>query len=196
MSELKSNSDRSRRKAGEKKQLSPVVNGQVIKKKKSEARKFVDMFVAEDKETMKSFIFEDVIIPAAKKIISDIVDAILYGESGGSNKSRRPGSRISYNSISDDRRERRNYASVRGPGYDYGNIIVPNKGSAEEVLDQLDAIIEQYGTASVADLYDLVGVTPEHTDYNYGWMNISTAKSIRLRDGQYTIQMPKAKPLT
>lgn len=196
MTELKSNSNKSRRADAEKKQLSPVVNGKIVRKKKSEVRKFVDMFVAEDKETMKSFIFEDVIVPAGKKIISDIVDAILYGESGGGSKSRRPGSRISYNSITDDRRERRNYASVRGPGYDYGDVVVPNRGAAEELLDQLDAVIDQYGTASVADMYDLLGVTHNYTDNNYGWTNIATAQPVRLRDGQYTIKMPKAMPLT
>lgn len=192
MTELKSNSNKSRRADAEKKQLSPVVNGKIVRKKKS----FVDMFVAEDKETMKSFIFEDVIVPAGKKIISDIVDAILYGESGGGGKSRRPGSRISYNSITDDRRERRNYASVREPGYDYGDVVVPNRGAAEELLDQLDAVIDQYGTASVADMYDLLGVTHNYTDNNYGWTNIATAQPVRLRDGQYTIKMPKAMPLT
>lgn len=196
MSELKSNSNKSRKAAADKK-IEPVTKGRVVKKKKNEIQKFADLFFAEDKDSIKSFIFRELFIPECKKIISDIVDALLYGATEKRSRERRPGSRIAYNSIvDDDYRGRRNYAAVRGPGYDYGDIILDSRGDAEMLLTQLDAIIEQYGTASVADLYDLMGTTHSYTDNDYGWSNIATSEAVRLRDGTYTIKLPKAKPLT
>jgi hypothetical protein len=47
---------------------------------------------------------------------------------------------------------------------------------------------------SVADLYDLVGVTGNYTDNKYGWTDIRSASVIRVRDG-YMLKLPKALPL-
>ena len=196
MSELRSNSNKSRKAAADKK-IEPVANGKVIKRKKNEIQKFADLFFAEDKDSIKSFIFRELFIPECKKIISDIVDALLYGASEKRSREKRPGSRIAYNSIvDDDYRGRRNYAAVKTQGYDYGDIILNSRGEAEMLMTQLEAIIEQYDFASVADLYDLMGVTHSYTDNDYGWYSIATAEAVRLRDNTYTIKLPKAKPLT
>ena len=58
----------------------------------------------------------------------------------------------------------------------------------------MDEIMEEYHIVRVADLYDLVGVTGDYTDNNYGWTNIRNAKIVRVRDG-YKIDMPRALPL-
>ena len=57
-----------------------------------------------------------------------------------------------------------------------------------------DEIMEEYETVRVADLYDLVGITGNYTDNNYGWTNIKNAQVVRVRDG-YKIKMPRAIPL-
>ena len=52
-------------------------------KKKGEMKKFTDIFISEDVGSVKSYILMDVLVPAIKKAISDIVtngiDMILYG---------------------------------------------------------------------------------------------------------------------
>jgi hypothetical protein len=58
----------------------------------------------------------------------------------------------------------------------------------------MDEMLESYPCVRVADLYDLVGITGEHTDNKYGWTNISNAKVERDRDG-YRIVMPRAMPI-
>ena len=58
----------------------------------------------------------------------------------------------------------------------------------------MDEIIDMYGRVSVADLYDLVGITGNYTDNNYGWTNLASAEPIRVRDG-YVIKLPKAMPI-
>ena len=74
------------------------------------------------------------------------------------------------------------------------DIIIENRGEAEDVLSRMDELIDQYGLVSVADLYDLVGINGNYTDNKYGWFNIRTASVVRVRDG-YMIKLPKAVPL-
>ena len=59
----------------------------------------------------------------------------------------------------------------------------------------MEALIDQYGVASVGDLYDLANVsTTNYTVNKYGWTNIRSAQVIRSRDG-YLLKMPKAMPI-
>lgn len=173
-----------------------VVNGVVKKKKKSEIRKFTDVFVSEDVHNVKSYIWMDVLVPAMKKAIADVVtngiDMLLYGETGRTKRST-PSSKVSYGSYYKREDDRRNYDSGRSR-YSYDDIVLESRGEAEEVLSQMDAIMEEYGMVRVADLYDLVGITGEHTDNKYGWTNIRNAEVQRVRDG-YMIKMPRAIPI-
>jgi len=182
----------------EKKKVEKVIAGTVKSKKKSEIRKFTDVFISEDIDNVKSYILLDVLIPAIKKAISDIVtngiDMILYGETGKT-KSYSTASKVSYRSYYDGRNGRIDYSSIRTKiGYNYDDIIFDNRGEAEDVLSRMDELISTYGLVSVADLYDLVGITGNYTDNKYGWTNIRSASVIRVRDG-YMLKLPKALPL-
>lgn len=180
------------------KKVEKVIAGTVKSKKKSEIRKFTDVFISEDIDNVKSYILLDVLIPAIKKAISDIVtngiDMILYGETGKI-KSNSTASKVSYRSYYDGRNGRRDYSAIRTKiSYNYDDIIFDNRGEAEDVLSRMDELISTYGLVSVADLYDLVGVTGNYTDNKYGWTNIRSASVIRVRDG-YMLKLPKALPL-
>lgn len=180
------------------KKVEKVIAGTVKSKKKSEIRKFTDVFISEDIDNVKSYILLDVLIPAIKKAISDIVtngiDMILYGETGKT-KSNSTASKVSYRSYYDGRNGRRDYSAIRTKiSYNYDDIILDNRGEAEDVLSRMDELISTYGLVSVADLYDLVGVTGNYTDNKYGWTNIRSASVIRVRDG-YMLKLPKALPL-
>lgn len=179
------------------KRAQKIIHGKV-KKKKNDVRKLTDIFISEDVTNVKSYILMDVIVPAVKKAIYDLVvgtlDMSLYG---GRGEGRRPtADKISfrdYNGIS--RRDERTYGGTRTTsGYTYDDIVVETRGEAEAVLSRMDEIMEEYGTVRVADLYDLVGVTGQYTDNSYGWTNIRNAEVVRVRDG-YKIKMPRALPL-
>ena len=93
MEEYKPNSHRSKEERKEsipEKHVEKVISGTVKPKKKSEMQKFADVFISEDVNNVKSYIVMDVLVPAIKKAISDIVtngiDMILYGEAGKSKK--------------------------------------------------------------------------------------------------------------
>lgn len=180
------------------KKVEKVVSGPVKARKKSEMQKFADVFIQEDAQKVKSYILMDVLVPAVKKAISDIVtngiDMILYGETGRSKKSG-TASKVSYRSYYDKKDERRDYSANRTrTGYDYDDVVLDNRGEAEDVLSRMDELIATYGIVSVADFYDLVGITGNYTDNKYGWTDIRNASVVRVRDG-YVIKLPRALPL-
>lgn len=202
MPEYKPNSHRS--KAEEKnlpaeKKVEKVVSGKVTTKK-NPGRKLKDTFISDEIHNVKDYIFLDVLIPAAKKAISDIVtngiDMILYGETGHTKK-KSGASTVSYRSYYDRRDDRDRYSSSSRSrvGYDFDDIVLESRAEAEEVIQRMDELIETYGIVSVADMYDLVGLTCNYTDNKYGWTNIRNAEAVRLRDGGWVIKMPKALPI-
>lgn len=103
------------------------------------------------------------------------------------------GSRVSYGSYSrpgsapGNRRD----ASPRSRRYhDFSEIELESRDEAYLVIDRLGDIIEEYGLATVADLYDLCGITTEYTDENWGWTSARYMSVIRSRRG-YMLQLPK-----
>ena len=202
MEEYPSNSNKvkeaKRQQALTEKKVEKVITGMARTKKKSEIRKFTDVFISEDVNNVKSYILMDVLVPAIKKAISDIVtngvDMILYGEAG-SNKKRSTVSKISYNKMFDDPRSSRIHSERGRTGLDYDVLIFDSRGDAEAVLSALEDIIAQFGVASVGDLYDLAQVSTTNYAINkYGWSDLRSAEVIRARDG-YMIKLPRALPL-
>ena len=179
------------------KRAEKVVHGKV-KAKKNEMRKLTNVFISEDASNVKNYIIMDVIVPAVKKALYDLVvgalDITLYG--GRGSEKRPSADKISYrdyNSIS--KSDGRSYGGSRTTsGYSYDDIVVETRGEAEAVLSRMDEIMEEYEIVRVADLYDLVGITGDYTDNKYGWTNIRNASIVRVRDG-YKINMPRTIPI-
>lgn len=202
MEEYKSNSDKARREQTEKsdKKVEAVITGTAKTRKKGEMQKFADVFIAEDANNVKSYILMEVIVPAVKKAISDIVttgiDMILYGEAGRS-KRNNGAQKVSYRNYYDQNsdRVRAGSGSTRRSGIDYDDIVFDTRGDAESVLDAMHDIINQYGTVSVADLYDLARVPNDNFTMNrYGWTTLNGAQPVRVQDG-YILKLPRVVPL-
>ena len=201
MNEFKPNSNRykmEQKEAEKRKPVEKVVRGSVKIKKKNEIRKFADRFISEDAGNVKSYIVNDVIIPAIKNTFLDIIidgAKMIFGGSGGHRSDSRS-SKVSYRNYYDRKGDR--YGSPAEPrnreGYTFDEITLETRGEAEEVLDQLQGIIETYKVARVADLNDLLGITGDYTENRYGWTNIRNAKVERVRDG-YRLVMPRALPI-
>ena len=166
-------------------------------RKKNEVRKFADAFISEDVHSVKDYIIQEVLLPAAKKAISEMVssgiDMLLYGEAKSRNKDRDRGSRVSYTKYYERERDYERGTRTRVRGYDYDDIILDTRREAEEVLDRMQDLVDTYGMVSVADLYDLVGISGSYTDNKYGWMHLRGADVQRVRDG-YLLKLPKALP--
>lgn len=199
MEDYKSNSDRARQEQSQKK-VEAVISGSAKTRKKSEIQKLTDVFIAEDAHNVKSYILMEVIVPAVKKAVSDIVttgiDMILYGESNRSKKNS-TASKVSYRNFYERDKDRvyAGSATDRRNGFDYDDILFTTRGDAEAVLDAMNDIISQFGTVSVSDFYDLARVPNDNFTMNrYGWTNIGGATAVRVRDG-YILKLPRAIPL-
>lgn len=173
-----------------------VITGSAKVGKKTPARKFADLFLPEDVDSVKDYIFWERIVPAIKDIINDTVQTILYGESRGKNYSN--GSRVSYSSYYSGRTSRsepRNDGSRARNGFDYDDIYFDTRAEAENVLDAMIDMLEQYDIVTVGDLYDFAGVTSSNYMFHrYGWTNLGGVCVVRVREG-YVIKLPKARPI-
>lgn len=181
----------------EERRATKVVQGRT--KKKSEIRKFADNFISEEADNIGTYIVMDVLIPAIKNTILDIITGgaeMLFG-TDRRRRSRSTVDKVSYVNYSDRYRERdrRPSDTVRRSACDFDDIIVNSRGEAEDVFSQLEAMIETYKVARVSDLYDLVGITGPHTANRYGWTNLRNAEAVRLRDGGYLLKLPRAVPI-
>lgn len=178
--------------------LEKVVTGGATKRKKTEVRKFAGLFIPEDVEDIKSYILRDVIIPGIKNGIADAVSIILFGNTGKLGRSSKSSaSKTSYQRYYRDERDdsRSSNRSATAAGYDYDDILFDDRGDAELVLEQMQEAINQYDVVSVADYYDLAGVSNTNYSANrYGWVDIYSAKVVRTRDG-YVIQLPRPKQI-
>lgn len=172
------------------KALEKVVTGDVKVKKRSKGRKFIDLFINEDGADIKEYLLLEVFVPAVKDTILDLMNMIFYGRTRGSKKG---STYVSYNSYSD--RNRRPTGRVSRSSYTFDDITVESRGEAEKVLDVLNEMIDRYGEATVADFYDLVGVTGNgYTDRSYGWRDLRQASIQRTRDG-YLFLLPRCVEL-
>lgn len=181
----------------DKKRAEKIVDGKVRTKKKSEMSKLADVFVHGDVANVKSYVFMDVLVPAIKKAISDIVtngvDMILYGETG--KRDRRSSSKVSYARYYDDRDRRRDEPLRARTRFDFEDIVFDSKGDAEYVREEMNNVIDEYGFVTVADMYDMAGLDQPYTSNKYGWSSIRSAESIRLRDGGYILKLPRPMPI-
>lgn len=201
MENYASNSNKSKNAAASEpsKKVNKVVSNTAKVKKKSEAQKIADVFISEDVENVKEYIVGDVLIPAVKKAISDIVitgiEMLLYGNT----RPRTTGnpSRVQYQSYWDRQNaSRAGQANSSGQiGLNYNNITYATRADAEAVLGELLGLIREYGVASIADLYSASNIPYSNYTYNdYGWRDLSIAKTYPVKDG-YMIKLPKASPL-
>lgn len=185
------------------KNLEKVVSGEVIQKKKGFGSKLKETFGGDDARSVGSYIFFDVIIPAAKAMLADAAsqgaERLLFGDSRG--RSRVSGGRgAGYTSYSrmygrdNDRSSRRELSSRARATHDFDEIILQERGEAEEVLDQLTNLVDDYGHAKISDLYELVGITGSYIDDKWGWNDLSRASTSRVRQG-YLLDLPKPIPL-
>jgi hypothetical protein len=184
----------------EEKRVHKVAKGPV-KTKTNEVRKLADIFISEDIANVKSYIFMDVLVPAIKKAIYDIVtngiDMFLYGGNARSKTGSSGGSKVSYRNYYDQK----NSGGYRGPenvkshnAFDYDDIVFGSRGEAEAALQQMRDIIARYGLVTVNDLYEMTPLSAPYTAQKYGWMDLSHVDVARTRDG-YILKLPRAVPV-
>lgn len=187
----------------EKKKVEKIISGTAKRKKKSLGTKFTEVFLSEDAGNVINYIFEDVFVPTVQKLFEDVVingvKFLFHGKSANKNNSN-PVNYVSYRSYSsqdssNDRFAEPNRVNGRSRSdYNFDYIELKTRGECERVLEAMDNLIDTYKKVSVADMYEMVGLIPRFTDYDYGWKHIGDAKVERSNDG-YILVMPPIIPL-
>lgn len=182
-----------------KEKLDPVVEGSVTRRKKGFLGKLRESFVGDDAQTIGSFLFYDVIIPATKNMLYDIfvqgAEKSLYGEVRGRDRRPSGSSRTHYEKMygrSNRGDERRELSSRARRNHEFEEIIFKTRADAEEVLEQLIERIERYDVATVSDFYNLVGEASSFTDERWGWSNLRDARTVSVRGG-YLLDLPRTE---
>lgn len=188
--------------------LAPIVTGPVITSKPSLGRRFKDAFTGQDGRTVAVTVLWDVIVPAGKDMIRDAgneaLERLLYGEARGRRTTRdivgsNLAQRVRYDRPGwmQDPRERQQPRQQTNPTrgrISIDDITVSDRYVADAVIDRLHALIQNYGQATVADLFDLVGKTGEYTDEKFGWRSMEGARPHRVSDG-YRLELPRPTQL-
>lgn len=215
-SEFPSNSRRPSKSAPRPDKLEPpkkvekAIIGEVVVRKKPLGRRFVETFFGGDAHGVGAYLLMDVLIPAVKDLVVDIVTTGAERAIFGDNRapSRRSGYRpfgaqqsyTQYNryataspSQREDRRVQPESRRARNaPNHE--EIIFATRAEAQEVLDRLFDLISQYEQATLSELKELVGLTGEWTDENWGWRDIRGTGIVLTRSG-YLLDLPRPEYL-
>ena len=174
------------------KKFEKVTTGKVVTKEKNDIQKVASMFIAEDLKTVRDHILKDVAVPKLQDFFADLmiatINMIFHGDDrprSNYNNYAQP-SRVSYNRYSNQNNQQRPVMAQ----INYQDVIFSSRGDADEVLGQMSDAVASYGAVSVADFYDLVGMTANYTDNKYGWYDIRNAY-VQPVSGGYVIKLPK-----
>ena len=198
------NSRKAKEATKEREPVEKVVTTEVIKRKRSLLERITGSFIAEDSGTVTQYVVMEVLLPAAKNMISDAVsqgiERMLFGDARP-----RSGGRTAYTNYQRPfTTTGRNFPGERDPRtplsrqaratHNFSDIVIASRGEAEDVLDGLRELISQFDVATVSDLYDLAGLTSEFTDNKWGWYDLRSAQVRPVRGG-YMLTLPRTQPI-
>ena len=199
------NSDISKQPQG--KGLERVTEGSVTRKRRSLRKQLSETFIAGDMRGAIQYVTFDVLLPAAKDMVVEAfsagIEKLIFGEGrrrrGSTMPQSGPTGYITYNQMS--RPESRLSSSASRAlsrqaraRHDFDEIVLDSRTEAEEVIDRLYDIVGRYDSATVADLYELVGLSSSHIDHKWGWTDLRGSGISRIRDG-YLLDLPDPEPL-
>lgn len=199
-----SNNETSKRAPRDSKKVERVTTGDVTRRKKSLRKQFSETFVAGDAKSAVRFVMMDVLLPAARDMVVESfhqgIEKLIFGDGrrrGARSPVSGPTGYVSYNRISSSSvspSATRSISRQSRARHNFDEIVLDERVEAEEVIDRLFDLVSRYDTATVADLYELVGLASTHTDHKWGWDDLAGAGVSRIRGG-YLLDLPEPEPL-
>lgn len=164
-------------------------------------RRFMGFLFAESPSDLSKKIGRDVIIPRIKAGVEEAIGSFIHGMfwGGGATNPLQQfargtvirGGGTNYNAISSQLTGlQQAQAASRPSAGPYSDVVLPTQEMAERVLANMYDTLNQYRVVSVADLREMVGITPGTQDNAYGWMSLDNARISKTRDG-YLLEMPR-----
>lgn len=172
----------------------PVITGSAMTREKTWLDKLRTFFGLDNAHTFKDY------VEFASDMTNRVYGAVdmLTGNRRGPNVPTVPGARIAYGSYyQQPAPQPQNNAQQRlTASYSYDDIIYSSLGDAQITLEKMFELLQQYRAVSIADLFDLSGLTSPngYTDNKYGWTDLRSACVVRANGG-YMIRLPRAEQL-
>ena len=181
--------------------VEPVIKGSAVERKEPLHKKFMSAYAGDSAQSVGGYILMDIVVPATKNLIVDIVsqgiNRLMFGSSRPTGGFSRQGGGVPYgkffNAGASNNRQQESQpvmSTHARANHAFGEIILQTRSDAEIVLESLRDLIETYGSCKVVDLYQLVRVTPDFTDQKYGWTNLAQGRVLQIREG-YLLDLPK-----
>lgn len=156
-------------------------------------------------QTMKSFIFDEIVTPLIQRaVVEGVTGAINYLVKGDAYADRKDTrqfgkSYINYNGISSGKSSGNagQYVySGKSSGMDIENVWFESRVDAQHVLDEMMGVISQYDILTVNGFYDLVGQTSriDPSNEKFGWSDLRNAY-ITASHGGWIIHLPRPMPI-
>lgn len=152
--------------------------------------------LAREVRNIGNSLFAEVVMPALKATIVDFfnngINMALYKNEAPTHRS----SPRSYNRMHG--RAPRTPRSIMRPHRGtpdisedfYEDIFFDKREDAMSVLGRMMELVAEYGTASIGDLYSLVGLASNYTHQRWGWDDLNRCKIHYTSDG-YVIDFPE-----
>lgn len=171
-------------------------------KEKSYKKRVAEAFISNERGNIKDHVIFDVVIPAIKNAlsdtVSDAVNLLLFGERkrGSKSASRTPYGSFWASSVSEDReRSRVNESSSRSSMGRYLDAYWESKDDANDVLNCMMELMENYHKVSVADFYGLIddpkNFPIESVHNKWGWKSLAAVSVVRTSNGNYGLSLPR-----
>jgi hypothetical protein len=191
--------------ASQQRKAEKVVVGKVTSKPKTIGKRLREALIGGDSKSVLQYVITQVIVPQAKDMLAQAttqaIERYIFGES--SSGYRRPSSRsygstyTNYSRYSDRgnrplgksvREERRPTNSLRTSHLD--DLLFDSRDDAQNVLEQMADLLEDYDVVRVADLMTMIDKTSTHTDQKWGWESLQGTDVRTTRDGYLLILPP------
>lgn len=193
MNDFKPNSNKYKEEHPRERRLVKSEKGRAEIHKKNFVEKLSEVFIVGSMSEMSDYVFFEVIVPAIKNTISEVIfkgiNMLLFKNSSGkrynSNSGSNNNSRTSYSSYYNNRRDDdgpRVAVLARRSSYDIAlrDYTLPE---VEEILDEIEGISDDYPVYRISDVHDIVGIQSEYTDNKYGWKSNVMPTYSHTRDG-------------
>ena len=191
----------------EKKEVKPIVDSEVLKRKKTLGEKFKKSFISDESKGVGEYVMKDVAIPYLKNMFSEIVrgslDMILFGGSSPNlldthrrittNNRGVYNNRTSYSSVYNNTVRSSNAGRVttqtKPSGFGLDEIVFTNRKDAEKVAEYMLHYLEEYDVFSLAEFFSLCGMESEWTHTKYGWSAPLNISIVQIKGG-WTLDLP------
>lgn len=185
--------------------LEKGIQGEAVLKKPSLGKRFRSAVFGGTAQDTGTFVLAEVVLPAVKSILFDIVqtttERMLYGDGATARRNTGTSSgnrRVGYSAMSTSNKPNE-VVSGRAARADQGyqDLEFETRGDAEAALELLGDRLKEYHFVTVAQLYDIAGVTARGSfqDHKWGWDSLAGVGVRGTPARGYILNLPRPVPV-